>query len=86
MSKKAAPAAPDDAVDPVSKFEESLKELEAIVARMERGELPLEESLTLFERGMQLSKECRVSLETAELRVKHLLDAERTDDGTDPAA
>lgn len=79
MSKKPAPAAAtgSPSVDPVSRFEGSLQELEAIVARMERGDLPLEESLGLFERGMQLSKDCRVSLETAELRVRNLLDADR---------
>jgi exodeoxyribonuclease VII small subunit len=90
MSKKTATAAPVDAgnasLDPVSKFEGSLKELEAIVARMERGDLPLEESLTLFERGMQLSKDCRASLETAELRVKNLLDADQAEDATDAEA
>lgn len=79
MSKKAAPAgsehlppAPDDAV---SRFEHSLKELETIVGRMERGDLPLEESLGLFERGMALTKECRTSLDRAELRIRTLLDA-----------
>jgi exodeoxyribonuclease VII small subunit len=81
MSKKTATTAPAtdlrSAGDPVSKFEGSLQELEAIVAKMERGDLPLEQSLSLFERGMQLSKDCRVSLETAELRVRNLLDAER---------
>ena len=77
MSKKlSAAATPDPAAeDVVSRFEGSLKELETIVARMERGDLPLEESLTLFERGMQLTKECRRSLDRAELRVKNLLDA-----------
>lgn len=77
-AKKTAAAAPDATDDPVSRFEGSLAELEAIVARMERGDLPLEESLNLFERGMGLTKICRSSLETAELRVRNLLDA---DDG-----
>jgi exodeoxyribonuclease VII small subunit len=81
MSKKASPtpAATAASADPVSRFEGSLKELEDIVARMERGDLPLEESLTLFERGVALTRECRTSLETAELRVKNLLDAEPDD-------
>lgn len=81
MSKK-SPAPADTAAaadDPVSRFESSLGELEGIVARMERGELSLEESLTLFERGMQLTQECRGSLDRAELRVKNLLDARRAD-------
>lgn len=61
--------------DRVAQFETSLKELEDIVQRMERGDLKLEESLKLFERGMTLTGECRSALETAELRVKQLMDA-----------
>lgn len=67
------PAAAEPPADPVSRFEASLKELEEIVARMERGDLPLEESLKLFERGVALTRECRGSLESAELRVRNLL-------------
>jgi exodeoxyribonuclease VII small subunit len=78
VSKKAAPTASPsaDGNDPVSRFEASLKELEEIVARMERGDLPLEESLKLFERGVTLTRECRGSLENAELRVRNLLQAD----------
>ncbi|MCX7071625.1 MAG: exodeoxyribonuclease VII small subunit [Gammaproteobacteria bacterium] len=78
MTRKTAAPASDSAApadDPVARFEGSLAELEAIVARMERGDLPLEESLQLFERGMGLTKVCRSSLESAELRVRNLLDA-----------
>lgn len=79
MTRKAATAAAPEneaaADDPVARFEGSLSELEAIVARMERGDLPLEESLQLFERGMGLTRVCRTSLESAELRVRKLLDA-----------
>ncbi len=84
MSKKTSPAsaetipAADAPADPVSRFESSLTELEGIVARMEHGDLPLDESLRLFERGMILTRECRQSLETAELRVRDLL-AEEND-------
>jgi len=78
MSKKAPPqpapsAEPGD--DAVTRFEGAMKELENIVVRMERGELSLEESLTLFERGTALTRECRGALERAELRVKNLLEA-----------
>ncbi len=80
MSKQAvppeAPAPAVEADDPVSRFEGALKELEDIVGRMERGDLPLGESLQLFERGMALTNECRGSLESAELRVKNLLQPE----------
>ncbi len=70
-------AAAGTPADPVSRFEGALTELEGIVAKMERGDLPLEESLALFERGVALGKECRGALETAELRVRTLLESER---------
>jgi exodeoxyribonuclease VII small subunit len=59
--------------DDLARFEASLNELEQIVAKLERGELKLEESLKLFERGVALTKACRKSLDTAELKVKKLL-------------
>ena len=55
------------------KFEESLQRLEAIVKDMERGELPLETSLKLFEEGVALSGACRKHLEEAEGKVEILL-------------
>lgn len=70
MSKKTTD--PSDS-DPVSRFEADLKALEAIVAKMEAGDLPLEESLALFERGVALTRACRDALERAELRVSKLL-------------
>ena len=71
-----------DPVDPVSRFEEAMKELETIVQKMERGELKLEESLQLFERGMALTQQCRVALDTAELKVKTLLDNASKDEAS----
>jgi len=55
------------------KFEECLKRLEKIVHELERGDAPLEKSLTLFEEGMQLSAACRNELEEAEGKVEILL-------------
>jgi exodeoxyribonuclease VII small subunit len=55
------------------KFEESLQRLEGIVKEMERGDLPLEQSLKLFEEGVSLSASCRKELEAAEGRVEILL-------------
>jgi exodeoxyribonuclease VII small subunit len=63
----------DEQPDDLARFEASLNELEQIVGKLERGELKLEESLKLFERGVELTKLCRKSLETAELKVKQLL-------------
>jgi exodeoxyribonuclease VII small subunit len=58
----------------VADFEHSLDELEQLVARMEGGELSLDESLASFERGIGLYRQCQQSLEKAELRVRLLLD------------
>ena len=63
----------------LARFEASLGELEQIVGKLERGELKLEESLKLFERGVELTKACRKSLETAELKVKQLLGGKSED-------
>jgi exodeoxyribonuclease VII small subunit len=57
---------------PVS-FEAGLEELEKIVKEMERGDLPLERALELFERGTQLSETCRKQLQEAETRVEMLV-------------
>ncbi len=54
-------------------FERSLTELETLVERLEGGELPLEESLKAFERGVALTRECQVALEAAQARVDILL-------------
>ena len=54
-------------------FESSLNELERIVKELEKGDLPLEQSLTLFENGMRLSDECKRQLEEAETRVEILM-------------
>ena len=55
------------------KFEECLERLEKIVQELEKGDVPLERSLTLFEEGMQLSATCRKQLEEAEGKVEILL-------------
>ena len=55
-------------------FEESLAELEQLVERMEQGNLPLDESLKLFERGVQLTRTCQTALQDAEQKVRLLLE------------
>ena len=57
----------------ISDFEKSLKELETIVERMEKGEQTLEASLKDFERGNALAAACRASLEEAEQRIEKLV-------------
>jgi exodeoxyribonuclease VII small subunit len=55
-------------------LEKALKELEALVEKMEQGDLPLEESLQHFERGIQLTRQCQKALLAAEQKVQILLD------------
>ena len=59
------------------RFEESIGELEEIVRQLEKGELPLEESLKQFEKGIGLARRCQAVLEQAEQKI-HLLTADQT--------
>ncbi len=61
-------------------FEKSLKELETLVAKMEQGNLSLEESLRDFERGVQLTRTCQQALKEAEQKVEILLKKSGQDD------
>jgi exodeoxyribonuclease VII small subunit len=54
-------------------FEQALAELEAVVERLEHGELPLEDALKQFERGIELARNCQTSLKAAEQRVEILV-------------
>ncbi len=54
-------------------FERSLTELEQVVIKLEDGDLPLEESLELFEQGIKLSRDCRDRLTKAERRIEILM-------------
>jgi len=56
-----------------NKFEDAMRELEDIVKRLESGDLPLEESLKIFEKGVTLSRFCFNKLEEAEKRVSILI-------------
>ena len=58
------------------RFEDAMKELEDIVKRLESGDLPLEESLKIFEEGVALSRYCFNKLEEAEKRVSILVKGE----------
>jgi exodeoxyribonuclease VII small subunit len=53
-------------------YEQSMAELESIVASLEANKLPLEESMALFERGQALTRRCMEILDAAELRIKQL--------------
>jgi exodeoxyribonuclease VII small subunit len=57
-------------------FEAALSELESLVERMEKGDLPLEEALKQFERGVQLTRTCQSALREAEQKVQVLMSRE----------
>ena len=58
----------------IKDFEGAIVELESIVKKLEEGDLPLEQSLVLYERGVQLSRFCHARLEEAERRIEILTD------------
>jgi exodeoxyribonuclease VII small subunit len=73
-------------------FDKALEELQGVVARLEEGGLPLEESILLYERGAALHEHCAKLLDSAEIRVQRLVDGPggaprvmdlRPDDGDD---
>lgn len=65
MTKPAKTASPKN-------FESALNELEQVVAAMEAGQMPLEQSLTAYQRGMELLKYCQATLQDAQQQVKIL--------------
>jgi len=54
-------------------FEQALAELEGLVGRLEHGDLPLDEALKAFERGVALTRQCQASLQAAQQKVEILL-------------
>lgn len=68
-------------------FETQLQQLEALVARLERGELPLDDALTAFEQGTKLVAACKQQLALAELKVEKIVaQAQSGDVTTEPFA
>jgi exodeoxyribonuclease VII small subunit len=59
--------------DPKLDFETAMRDLEELVERLEQGDLPLEESLAAFERGVMLTRSCQMALKEAEQKVEILL-------------
>jgi exodeoxyribonuclease VII small subunit len=66
------------------RFEDALKRLEDIVARLEKGELALEDSLALYEQGIGLARLCHAKLEEAEGRIEVLIKDARGEAVVDP--
>ncbi len=65
-----------DKSDKIINFEKSLAELEALVAKLESGELALDESLADFKRGVELTRQCQMILNQAQQTVEQLIDPE----------
>jgi exodeoxyribonuclease VII small subunit len=66
-------------------FEDALRELEQVVGKLERGEVPLDDSIALYERGAALKKRCEAKLKEAEEKVAKLtLDGDGQPTGTEP--
>jgi exodeoxyribonuclease VII small subunit len=66
-------------------FEQALAELEQIVARLESGQAPLEDSIRLYERGAALKSHCEARLEAARLRVEKIVVGAGGQPGVEPA-
>ena len=79
MARSAAPAAQSE-----PSFESALERLEAIVERLEAGELPLEQALAAFEEGVALSRRCTAELEAAERRIELLVGVGPDGPATEP--
>jgi exodeoxyribonuclease VII small subunit len=74
MNPRSQQPAPEASAHPEApSFESAIKRLTEIVQTLERGDLPLEESLRLFEEGVKLSRASQARLDTAEKRVEQLL-------------
>ena len=74
----------DTPVDQLS-FETALKELEDIVGRLEQGEVDLEDSITLYERGQALKLHCEKKLKAAEGRLEKIVQGSKGPEGVEPA-
>ena len=61
-------------------FEEAIKELTSIVGKIEQGQIPLQDSLKQYERGMALIKHCRGILQQAEKRIEKIATEEKSED------
>ena len=80
-TKTTQPSVP---VDQLS-FEQALKELESIVGRLEQGEVDLEDSIALYERGQALKAHCDRKLKAAESRLEKIVLGAKGAEGVEPA-
>jgi exodeoxyribonuclease VII small subunit len=77
-----------DKAKPVEKmsFEEALRELETIVRQLEQGDVELEQSIEIYERGAALKKHCQARLDAADLKVKQIIQGQDGEVKTEPAS
>ncbi len=77
-----------DKAKPVAKmsFEEALAELETIVRQLEQGDVELEQSIAIYERGAELKKHCQARLDAADLKVKQIIQGQNGEPTTEPAS
>lgn len=77
-----------DKAKPVEKmsFEEALRELETIVRQLEQGDVELEQSIEIYERGAALKKHCQARLDAADLKVKQIIQGKDGEVKTEPAS
>jgi exodeoxyribonuclease VII small subunit len=80
---KTKPQKTDPSPVEIPDFERSLSELESLVQKLEQGDVPLEEALQTFERGVTLTRQCQTALRTAQQKVEVLL-ARNGDERTEP--
>ena len=74
---------PKDSIEKLN-FEQAIKELTSIVGKIEQGQIPLQDSLDQYERGMALIKHCREILQKAEKRIEKISEAEDKKKKSDP--
>ena len=67
-------------------FEEALAELETIVRQLEQGDVELEKSIAIYERGAELKKHCEARLNSAELKVEQIVQGSDGTPKTEPAS
>lgn len=79
-NKEAASSVPVESMS----FEAALKELEGIVSRLEQGEVDLEDSIQLYERGQLLKAHCEKKLKAAEGRLEKIVAGAKGLEGTEP--
>ncbi len=83
MSAKTKPPIPAAPIEVMS-FEAALRELEDIVSRLEQGEVDLEDSISLYERGQALKAHCETKLKAAESRLEKVVQGARVAITTEP--